>query len=78
MDGHNWSEAFDFLYCESTSAPDRSLRVSAVMGRRDTERLGEFLITIKVDVVDAHFAGLDTVHYLLKVRVFDLQSITDQ
>jgi hypothetical protein len=56
---------------------DRGHRVSAVM-RRDTERRGEFLITIKVDVVDAHFAGLDTIHYLLKVRVFDLQSITDQ
>jgi len=36
------------------------------------------LITIKVDVVDAHFAGLNTIHYLLKVLVFDLQSITDQ
>ncbi len=46
--------------------------------RRDTERRGEFLITIKMDVVDAHFAGLNTIHDLLKVRVFDLQSITDQ
>ena len=56
----------------------RGRRVSAVMRRRDTERRGEFLITIKVDVVDAHFAGLNTIHYLLKVLVFDLQSITDQ
>ena len=45
--------------------------------RRDTERSG-ILITIKADVVDAHFAGLNTIHYLLKVLVFDLQSITDQ
>ncbi|HET9710342.1 MAG TPA: hypothetical protein VFP64_00615 [Pyrinomonadaceae bacterium] len=55
----------------------RSRRVSAVMRRRDTERRGGFLITIKVNVVDAHFAGFDTIHYLLKVLVFDLQSITD-
>jgi hypothetical protein len=41
------------------------------------ERRGEFLIILQVDVVDAHFAGLNTIHYLLKVRVFDLQSITD-
>jgi hypothetical protein len=47
------------------------------MRGRDTERRGEFLITIKADVVDAHFAGLNTIHYLLKVLVFDLQSITD-
>jgi hypothetical protein len=47
------------------------------MRRRDTVRRGEFLITIEADVVDAGFAGLDTVHYLLKVLVFDLQSITD-
>ena len=52
-------------------------RVSAVMRRRDAEPRGGFLITVKVDVVDAHFAGLNTIHYLLKVRVFDLQSITD-
>jgi hypothetical protein len=51
--------------------------VSAVMHRRDTERRGEFLITFQVDMVDAHFAGLNTIHYLLKVRVFDLQSIPD-
>jgi hypothetical protein len=38
----------------------------------------EFLITIKADVVDAHFAGLDTIHDLLKVLVFDFQAITDQ
>ena len=53
-------------------------RVSAVMRRRDTERRGEFLITIEADVVDAHFAGLNTIHYLFKKWVFDLQSITDQ
>jgi len=41
-------------------------RVSAVMRRRDTERRAEFLITLQVDVVDAHFAGLNTTHYLLK------------
>lgn len=41
-------------------------RVSAAMRRRDTERRGEFLITIKADVVDARFAGLNTIHYLLK------------
>jgi hypothetical protein len=44
--------------------------------RRDTERR-RLLITIKVDVVDAHFAGLNTIHYLRKVLIFDLQSITD-
>jgi len=43
----------------------------------ETRSRGEFLITIKVDVVDAHFAGLNTIHYLLKVLVFDLQSITN-
>jgi len=37
----------------------------------------KFLITIEVDVVDARFASLNTIHYLLKVFVFDLQSITD-
>jgi hypothetical protein len=45
--------------------------------RRDTERHGGFLITLQMDVVDAHFAGFNTTHYLLKVWVFDLQSITD-
>ena len=50
----------------------RGRRVSAVLRRRDTERRGEFLITVQADVVDAHFAGLDTIHYLLKVWVFDL------
>ena len=38
----------------------------------------EFLIAIKADVVDARFAGLKTIYYLLKVWVFDLQSVTDQ
>ena len=47
------------------------------MRRRDTERREEFLITVKVDVVDAHFTGLNTIHYLLKVWVFDLQSVTE-
>ena len=42
------------------------------MRRRDTELRGEFLISIQVDVVDAHLAGLNTIHYLLKVLVFDL------
>ena len=56
----------------------RSRRVSAVMHRRDTERREEFLIILQVDVVDAHFASLNTIHYLLKVLVFDLQSIADQ
>jgi hypothetical protein len=36
-----------------------------------------FLITIKANVVDTHFARLKTIHYLLKAPVFDLQSITD-
>jgi len=44
----------------------------------ETRSRGEFLITIQVDVVDAHFASLNTIHYLLKVLVFDLQSITNQ
>jgi hypothetical protein len=26
-----------------------------------------FLITVKADVVDDHFAGLDAIHHLLKV-----------
>ena len=47
-------------------------RVSAVMRRRDTEPREKSLITVKVDVVDAHLAGLNTIHYLLKVLVFDL------
>jgi len=36
---------------ELRSAASRRLR------RRETERRGEFLITVKVDVVDAHFAA---------------------
>jgi hypothetical protein len=36
------------------------------------------LITLRVDVVDAHFAGLNPIHYLIKVLVFDFQSIPDQ
>lgn len=53
-------------------------RVSAVMRRRDTERRGDFLITIKADVVDASFARFNMIHYLLPILVFDLQSKTDQ
>ena len=44
----------------------------------ETQSGARFLITGKVDVVDAHFAGFNTIYYLLKVFVFDLQSITDQ
>jgi hypothetical protein len=50
--------------------------VSRRLCRRDTERRG-LLIILQVDVVDAHFAGLNTIHYLLKVFVFERQSITD-
>ena len=46
--------------------------------RGDTEPHGNFSVTVKVDVIDTHFAGFDTIHYLLKVFVFDLQSVTDQ
>ena len=47
--------------------------VSRRLGRRrDTGRAEKFLITIKTDVVDAHFTGLNTIHYLLEVLVFDL------
>ena len=44
----------------------------------ETQSGAEFLITVKVDVVDGHFAGFDTIHNLLKVRILDLQSIADQ
>ena len=44
----------------------------------ETRNGAEFLIILQVEVVDAHFAGLDTIHYLFKVWVFYLQSITDQ
>jgi hypothetical protein len=36
------------------------------------------LITIKVDVVDAHFASLNAIHYLIQVLVSDLQPVADQ
>ena len=62
---------------ENCSSP-RGGGASRRLRRRDTERRGESLITIKDDVVDAHFASLNTIHYLLEVPVFDLQSITDQ
>jgi len=52
--------------------PADAAAVSRRLCRQDTERRGGFLITIQADVVDAHFAGLNTIHYLLKVRVFDL------
>jgi len=69
------------LGCENLAVtPDRrrsGRRVSAALRRRDTERRRRFLITLQADVVDAHFAGLNTIHYLLKVFVFDLQSVTD-
>jgi ABC-type branched-subunit amino acid transport system permease subunit len=52
-----------------------SLRLCAAETR---SRFGEFLISIKADVVDARFAGLNTIHYLLKVLVFDLQSVSNQ
>jgi len=56
----------------------RSIRRVSAAGAAETRSGAEFLITIKVDVVDAQFAGLNTIHYLLKVLVLDLQSITDQ
>jgi hypothetical protein len=55
----------------------KGCRVSAVMRRRDTERRREFLITLQMNVVDAHFTGLNTIHYLPKEFVFDLQGITN-
>jgi len=50
-------------------------RVSAIGAetRCDTETL----ITLQADMVDAHFAGLDATHYLVKTFVFDLQCIAD-
>jgi hypothetical protein len=59
------------------AAAGARLQCLGVVRRRDTDR-AEISITVQVDVVDAHFAGLNTIHYLLKVFVFDLQSITDQ
>jgi hypothetical protein len=44
--------------------------VSRLYARRDTSR-GQFL-SFQADVIDARFAGLDTIHYLLKVLVLDL------
>ena len=52
-------------------------RVSAAMAPQRHGGRAEFLITVKADVVDAHFAGLNTIHYLRKVLVFDLQSVAD-
>jgi len=50
---------------------DRAASASRRLCRRDRERAG-ILITIQVDVVDAHFAGLNTIHYLLKIFVFEI------
>ena len=58
--------------------PDRlSHRVPAVC-TAETRSDAENLVAITLDVIDSPFTGLDTVYYLLKVSVFDLQSITDQ
>jgi len=57
---------------------DPATAASRRLGRRDAEWRGELLITVKVNVVDACFAGLDTIHYLLKVLIFNLQSINYQ
>jgi hypothetical protein len=38
----------------------------------------KILITLQMYVINARFAGFNTIHYLLKVWVFDLQSITNQ
>jgi hypothetical protein len=38
----------------------------------ETRSDAEFLSAIQVDVIDARFAGFNTIHYLLKVLVFDL------
>jgi len=54
----------------------RATRLAGYAG--ETQSGVEFLITIKADVVDARFAGLDTIHYLLKVLILDLQAVTDQ
>jgi hypothetical protein len=37
----------------------------------------KLLITLKVNVVDALFAGLNAIHYLRKVLIFDFQSIAN-
>ena len=60
---------------------DRRLKGSAAsqgLCAEETRSGAEVLIAIKADVVDAHLAGLDTIHYLLEVLVLALQSITDQ
>ena len=53
----------------------RGRRVSADAPQRHGARR---ILSLQADVVDAHFAGLNTIHYLLKVLVLDLQSVTDQ
>ena len=45
--------------------------------RRDGDGAKD-LVTLQVDVVDAHFAGFNTIHYLLETWIFDLQAVTDQ
>jgi hypothetical protein len=67
-----WIPATRLIIAQPAAAAPR-LRGCAA----ETRSGARILITIKVYVVDAHFAGLNTTHYLLKVLVFDLQSITD-
>jgi hypothetical protein len=58
-------------------APQRHGAARRILNHHPTQSLSNS-ITIQADVVDARLTGLDTSHYLLKVFVFDLQSITDQ
>jgi hypothetical protein len=62
------------MIAEATGAAAASRRLIAAETRSRAENS---LITVQMDVVDAHFAGLNTTHYLLKAFVFDLQCITD-
>ena len=59
-----------------TNGPNRGCPVWAVPPLRHPAAWS-LLIILQVDVVYAHFAGLNAIHYLLKVWVFDLQSVTD-
>ena len=59
--------------CTSTAAT--TLRAKYWVNVHVARRI---LITIKADVVDAHFTRLNTIHDLLKVWIFDLQSVMDQ
>jgi hypothetical protein len=61
-------KAFRFLMLirgSSKSQKKRSTNTKTLCPR-DTERRGEFLIILQVDVVDAHFAGLNAIHYLFQ------------